>query len=329
MKPKHKDWSCPRIDRACLPTWDYDRFIFSLHNHIWTPQPQRGAWPSVTFPNRSALWAMGASACSRARVESVKSEDRKDVEIKDGQGDVLRCISLETKRPDFLADAIPSATRSLQGSDPTHWATTNVKLLELFNCMQSTQEYRATKEAWGNVCLYDVNSLFVIPWSRGFGCGVARLMNAHAPLKAQVMVSHAWAEDVEGLGSSLSSWASRIQPLWDCDGVPLWCCTFAQYQPEDGAEPSLQDQLSLDPFKSVICGVCMKLTKLWNPSCLSPRSAPTLWVTEWFALAGRSADTRPIRHGSERSSKAKMGAMSVWTGPSRLLETHCRRVAPQ
>ena len=90
---------------------------------------------------------MGASACSRARVESVKSEDRKDVEIKDGQGDVLRCISLETKRPDFLADAIPSATRSLQGSDPTHWATTNVKLLELFNYMQSTQEYRATKEA--------------------------------------------------------------------------------------------------------------------------------------------------------------------------------------
>ena len=77
-------------------------------------------------------------------------------------------------------------------------------------------------------------------------------MNAHAPLKAQVMISHAWAEDVEELVSSLSSWASRIQPLWDCDGVALWCCTFAQYQPEDGAGPSLQHHLSLDPFKSVI-----------------------------------------------------------------------------
>eukprot|EP00435_Cladocopium_sp_Y103_P063269 s103_g24.t2 len=77
-------------------------------------------------------------------------------------------------------------------------------------------------------------------------------MNAHAPFKAEVMISHAWAEDVEELVSSLSSWASRIQPLWACDGVPLWCCTFSQYQPEDGSGPSLQQQLDLDPFKSVI-----------------------------------------------------------------------------
>ena len=118
---------------------------------------------------------MGASACSACGVETVNS---KDVEIKDGQGKVLRCISLETKRPDFLADAIPCATRSLQGSDPTQWAMTNVQLLELFNYMQSTQEYKAAKETRGHVCLYDVNSLFVIPWSRGFGCGVALLMNA-------------------------------------------------------------------------------------------------------------------------------------------------------
>eukprot|EP00435_Cladocopium_sp_Y103_P000678 s1491_g1.t1 len=192
---------------------------------------------------------MGASACSRARVESMNS---KDVEIKDGQGKVLRCISLETKRPDFLADAIPCATRSLQGSDPTQWAMTNVQLLEFFNYIRPTREYAAAKEARGHVCLYDVNSLFVIPCSRGFGCGVALLVNANTPLKAQVMISHAWAEDAAELVSSLSSWASRIQPLWASDGVPVWCCTFAQYQPEDGAGPSLQHQLSLDPFKSVI-----------------------------------------------------------------------------
>ena len=93
---------------------------------------------------------MGASACSWARVETVNS---KDVEIKDGQGKVLRCISLETKRPHFLADAIPRATRRLQGSDPTQWAMTNVQLLELFNYMQSTQEYKAAKEARGRLPL--------------------------------------------------------------------------------------------------------------------------------------------------------------------------------
>ena len=251
---------------------------------------------------------MGASACSRARVETVNS---KDVEIKDGQGKVLRCISLESERPDFLADAIPCATRSLQGSDPTQWAMTNVQLLELFNYMQSTQEYKAAKEARGHVCLYDVNSLFVIPWSRGFGCGVALLMNAHAPLKAQVMISHAWAEDVEELVSSLSSWASRIQPLWDCDGVPLWCCTFAQYQPEDGAGPSLQHQLSLDPFKSVIHSkpehgmLVVHTTKadpydrLWCVHEVDEALESKLFVTAigTYSLGGRTVCTRRAKCG--------------------------------
>ena len=250
---------------------------------------------------------MGASACSWARVETVNS---KDVEIKDGQGKVLRCISLETKRPHFLADAIPRATR-LQGSDPTQWAMTNVQLLELFNYMQSTQEYKAAKEARGHVCLYDVNSLFVIPWSRGFGCGVALLMNAHAPLKAQVMISHAWAEDVEELVSSLSSWASRIQPLWDCDGVALWCCTFAQYQPEDGAGPSLQHQLSLDPFKSVIHSkpvhgmLVVHTTKadpydrLWCVHEVDEALESKLFVTAigTYSLGGRTVCTRRAKCG--------------------------------
>ena len=83
------------------------------------------------------------------------------------------------------------------------------------------------------------------------------------------------------------------------------------------------------PILTIDCGVCMKLTKLWNRSCLSQRSAPTLWVDELYALAGRSADMRLMRRGSELSSKAKMGAMSVWTGPSRLSEAHCWRVVPQ
>ena len=251
---------------------------------------------------------MGASACSACGVETVNS---KDVEIKDGQGKVLRCISLETTRPDFLADAIPRATRRLQGSDPTQWAMTNVQLLELFNYMQSTQEYKAAKEARGHVCLYDVNSLFVIPWSRGFGCGVALLMNANAPLKAQVMISHAWAEDVEELVSSLSSWASRIQPLWDCDGVPLWCCTFAQYQPEDGAGPSLQHQLSLDPFKSVIHSkpehgmLVVHTTKadpydrLWCVHEVDEALESKLFVTAigTYSLGGRTVCTRRAKCG--------------------------------
>ena len=163
----------------------------------------------------------------------------------------------------------------------------------------------------GHVCLYDVNSLFVIPWSRGFGCGVALLINAHAPLKAQVMISHAWAEDVEELVSSLSSWASRIQPLWDCDGVALWCCTFAQYQPEDGAGPSLQHQLSLDPFKSVIHSkpehgmLVVHTTKadpydrLWCVHEVDEALESKLFVTAigTYSLGGRAVCTRRAKCG--------------------------------
>jgi len=235
----------------------------------------------------------------------------KHVEIKDGQGKILRCIKLESKRPDFLANMTFCATRRLQRCDPAKWAMTNVQLLEFFNYMRSTPEYEAAKQARGYVCLYDVNSLFVIPWSRGFGCGVALLMNARAPLKAQVMISHAWAEDVEELVSSLSSWASRIQPLWASDPVPLWCCTFAQYQPEDGAGPSLQKQPSLDPFKSVIQSkpkhgmVVVHTTKadpydrLWCVHEIEEALDSKLFVTAigTYSLGGRTVCTRTAKCG--------------------------------
>ena len=136
-------------------------------------------------------------------------------------------------------------------------------------------------------------------------------MNANAPLKAQVMISHAWAEDVEELVSSLSSWASRIQPLWDCDGVPLWCCTFAQYQPEDGAGPSLQHQLSLDPFKSVIHSkpvhgmLVVHTTKadpydrLWCVHEVDEALESKLFVTAigTYSLGGRAVCTRRAKCG--------------------------------
>eukprot|EP00435_Cladocopium_sp_Y103_P038666 s1491_g10.t1 len=137
-------------------------------------------------------------------------------------------------------------------------------------------------------------------------------MNAHAPLKAQVMISHAWAEDVEELVSSLSSWASRLQPLWDWDGVPLWCCTFAQYQPEDGAGPSLQHQLSLDPFKSVIHSkpkhgmlVADPYDRLWCVHEVDEALDSKLFVTAigTYSLGGRTVCTRKAKCGHPADEK--------------------------
>ena len=117
-------------------------------------------------------------------------------EIRNAEGEVLRRIELLAKRPPFLAKAgeIPVGTWCLQGTSPTKWAMSDLQLLQFFNYARRTGEYEAAQKARGYVCLYDINTLFVIPWSRGTGCGAALLMNAEAPLEAEVMISHAWAE---------------------------------------------------------------------------------------------------------------------------------------
>jgi len=123
------------------------------------------------------------------------------------------------------------------------------------------QEYTDAKEAKGFAHMYDVNTLFVKPWTAGTGCGVAVLMNGDEGLDASLMFSHAWGEDVEEcLNSVLRFSESRKVP----DTVACWFCVFAQYQPEDGAGPTISEQIQLDPFSTVItsvnvrqgCGMC-------------------------------------------------------------------------
>merc|ERR1719265_2216207 len=67
------------------------------------------------------------------------------------------------------------------------------------------------------------------------------------------MISHAWGEDVEECRDALACWAGKAREVWGTAGdMPLWLCTFAQYQACDEAGPSLEEQLSLSPFMSVI-----------------------------------------------------------------------------
>eukprot|EP00972_Heterocapsa_arctica_P033033 4861328-Heterocapsa_arctica.AAC.1 len=45
--------------------------------------------------------------------------------------------------------------------------------------------------------MYDINDMFVKPWTTGTGCGLSVLVSGRREQKAELMLSHAWGEDVE------------------------------------------------------------------------------------------------------------------------------------
>lgn len=52
------------------------------------------------------------------------------------------------------------------------------------------------------VNMYDICDFFVKPWTAGTGNSVALLLN-NQPLSADLMISHAWAEDIQECAEAL------------------------------------------------------------------------------------------------------------------------------
>lgn len=102
------------------------------------------------------------------------------------------------------------------------------------------------------VNLYQMTDAYVKPWTSNLGNSIALLMNSATPLAAQVMLSHAWAEDVIEAMVAVLSKASISGMNFK---TVVWFCAFAQYQPGDekgDCGPGVAAQLALDPFRVVI-----------------------------------------------------------------------------
>jgi len=140
-----------------------------------------------------------------------------------------------------VADIKNTEAPRLQRRDPTLWSMTLTQWNQVVSECRSHPlfaELIRKKERDKYVNLYDINDCFVKPWTRGSGCGIALHMNPSG-LKAEVMMSHCWAEDVEECQDAL-----RFR-FAEFDHAPaVWFCLFAQYQPSDEAGPSIQEQLS-------------------------------------------------------------------------------------
>ena len=171
--------------------------------------------------------------------------------------------------PGFL-DVPPEAIRYRQADvEPTCWSLTIAQWLHFVRACFATPTWSALAKAKGGeekITMYDINTHFIIPWTRGKGCSVALLFHNKLidgagssaaaaspppPLAVTLMLSHAWA------GSVVEVYYA-IQSLLGLHALPestrLFYCAFCMYQPDDGVQGglSITEQLALAPFAKII-----------------------------------------------------------------------------
>eukprot|EP00971_Amphidinium_carterae_P175677 3482009-Amphidinium_carterae.1 len=158
-----------------------------------------------------------------------------------------------------LADAVKAAKEDLASGGtpqqklvpPTSWGMRLQQWNGYVDACKETDEYKALKEsraaAKGCVNMYDLNKQWVIPQTAGTGASLALLLNRDQPLEAEVMISHAWGEDVEQCQQAL---VNVCMP----EAKVVWFCVFANYQAGGDGDvgPDIGWQLSLSPFQQVI-----------------------------------------------------------------------------
>lgn len=179
------------------------------------------------------------------------------------QLDALNAEDADPDKPEDMASAasVTENMRQRQQKEPHKWTLTIGQMLDVMDCCMKHDRYTKTKLEKSSVNMYDINSSFVIPWTKGTGCSVAILMNQDKGMPAGLMLSHAWAEDAEEFKEAVEN---HVQEYAIEPSVAVWFCLFAIYQAghihtdAGPAGPPITQQLSLDPFEKVICSVGLK-----------------------------------------------------------------------
>lgn len=152
----------------------------------------------------------------------------------------------------------------------------------------------------GIVNLYQLCDEFVKPFTRSTGCGVSLLYNNDAPLQAQVMISHCWAEDILEVQEAIWDLAFE-NPMGP--RLQVWFCIFANYQCGDepgDIGPSISEQLLQDPFGCVI-----RSSQLWFMClCITSQQDPydRLWCVYELDVA-LDMQEQLLRMGDWRGEK--------------------------
>lgn len=166
----------------------------------------------------------------------------------------MRGVDLPSQAiPPWHDKPVPSHGGNLK-VPPECWGMTLEQFIQVVHAFKMSGTWVDLREthnqfkAAGHVNAYDMSTGFVVPLTTGTGCSVSLLMN-EKPLSAEVMISHAWAEDMDQV---MHMFLKMLHEGALPKEKVLWFCVLANYQPEDGAGPSLDWQLQQDPFGKTI-----------------------------------------------------------------------------
>lgn len=116
----------------------------------------------------------------------------------------------------------------------------------------------------------DIVELKIKPMTRGTGLGYALKLNCWRPLRAKIMVSHAWEESyvkfilalrcfIYGMtvapSSGIRNPANRLHLPDEPHRLVFWVCSTAIYQSEDIPELTIQKQLGPNPHSGPFAAV--------------------------------------------------------------------------
>ncbi|CAE8609714.1 unnamed protein product [Polarella glacialis] len=186
----------------------------------------------------------------------------------------------QPRRPPELAqvEEVSQGMQQMQREEPVKWTLTMRQWSLVIDHCKTLPLYQEIQREKRFFNMYDLNRHFVTPWTANTGCGLSVMMNRGFGEPARLMVSHAWGEDVEECQAALDQFfsESKAQPE-----TPIWFCVFANYQPQDGAGPSIGEQLALQPFKVVIQSQGMKVENGGHGMCAVHTTKEDLYDRLW------------------------------------------------
>lgn len=196
--------------------------------------------------------------CASIRSKSLSGDEAASALEK--AADLRRCMPLSqgnATRPPGLTPPrdVTEAMKQRQWRSPENWSMTIRQWSTIIACLKQQPQYVQAKRQGKPYSMYSANADFVKPWSAGTGCGLSILMNPDRAQSAQLMISHAWGEDIAECEEAVLAYKAQHRIG---DGATLWFCVFANYQPEDGCGPTVQQQVAMDPFAAVIQSPAIK-----------------------------------------------------------------------
>lgn len=193
-----------------------------------------------------------------------------------------------------------------KGKDPPLWGITLEQMKEVVN----HPKFRKNNYIYGKLVnrgfnMYDVAKHIIKPATQGKGMGYSLMKNQDKPLKANIMISHAWSEDYE----------SFIQAIEDSGETgPFWVCAFAIYQPEDIPELTIEKQLGEDPKRGPFTVVLSQASKMLGIVTRSCDIYTRLWCVYEIYVAISYNVPINIVYTSEKQGDKTLGTVYLNAG---------------